>query len=80
MYEIAWLQFVIKIVHQEMHNLQKLNRCDDRVELLGLFESSARDSVTKSCSSQCLTNAFIIITECREETGIRCKRNKRLNI
>ena len=50
MYKIAWLQLVIKLVHQEMHKLQKLYRCDDSVELLGLFESSAQDSVTKSCS------------------------------
>jgi hypothetical protein len=48
MYEIAWLQFVIKLVHQEMHKLQKLDRCDDSVELLGLFEASARDPATKS--------------------------------
>jgi hypothetical protein len=46
MYEIAWLQFVIKLVHQEMHKLQKLDRCDDSVELLGLFESSALDDLT----------------------------------
>ena len=50
MYEITGLQLVIKLVHQEMHKLQKLYRCDDSVELLGLFESSAQDSVTKSCS------------------------------
>jgi hypothetical protein len=50
MYEIAWLQFVIKIFCQEMHKLQKLDRCEDSVELLSLFESSARDSVTESCS------------------------------
>jgi hypothetical protein len=40
MYKIAWLQFVIKIFCQEMHQLQKLDRCEDSVELLGLFESS----------------------------------------
>ena len=50
MYEIALLQFVIKLVHQEIHKLPKLDRCDVIVELLSLFESSARDSVTKSCS------------------------------
>lgn len=52
MYEIAWLQFVIQLVHQEMHNKlqQKLYKCDDSVEFLGLIKSSARDSVTKSCS------------------------------
>jgi hypothetical protein len=50
MYKIAWLQFVIKIFCQEMHQLQKLDRCEDSVELLGLFESSARNSVTESCS------------------------------
>ena len=46
MYEIALLQFVIKLVHQEIHKLPKLDRCDVIVELLGLFESSALDDLT----------------------------------
>jgi len=59
MYEIAWLQFVIKLVHQEIYKLQKLDRCDVIVEILLLFESSAQDSVTKSCSRWLTTTSWL---------------------